>query len=294
MRAVFLGLNALGDTLCTTPAIRAFRRRHPEATIIYVTQSAPFCRVLDENPDIDLLLYNERLYFQGLPEPDQMVAWLSTLPVDLREGGMLYRLDLKLVCTSAEAFQSHISETFARLVQVEIESTRPLIFLSAQDRRQARAFAGRPYLVFSPHSVSNPDREDGLGKKKDWPLEHWHELARRIAASGDFEIYVIGAERDPWVDIPHTRRLYGLPIRTLAALLESAACVVTVENGIGHLCAAVHAPMVEIYSDLMPVAWAQPAAGCPARVLYGDPLKTTPEQVFEAVQQFTCTAAVSA
>lgn len=294
MKAVFLGLNALGDTLCTTPAIHEFRKQNPDATVIYVTQAAPFCRVLDNNPDIDLLLYSERLYFHGLPEPEKTNDWLNTLPLDLREGGMLYRLDLKLVCNNHEVFQHHIAEAFARLVGVEIQSTRPLVYLSNSDRRAVDVFARRPYIVFSMHTVSNRDRQDGRGKQKDWPPECWAQLAERLAAQDRFDIFVIGAERDPMIALPHVRRLYGLPIRVVAALLERAACVVSVENGIGHLCAAVNAPLVHIYSNMMPPGWAKPAIDTQAQVLYGDPLDLTVDQVMEACEQFTGAAAAAA
>src|SRR5687767_7097888 len=123
-KAVFLGLNALGDTLCTTPVIRAFRRANPGTAIVYLAQAAPFSRVLDGNPDIDLLIYSERLYFNGIP--DNTAAWLATLPLDLRERAHLYRLDLKLVCTTTEAFQEHISKSFARLFNIETDTTRPI------------------------------------------------------------------------------------------------------------------------------------------------------------------------
>ena len=53
--------------------------------------------------------------------------------------------------------------------------------------------------------------------------------------------------------------LYGLPIKVVAALLEKAACVVTLESGIGHLAYAVGARTVVIYSNMMPREWAQPA-----------------------------------
>ena len=56
--AIFVGFNALGDTLCTTPVIRAYRRRYPRARISYIVQGAPYTRVLDANPDIDLVLYS--------------------------------------------------------------------------------------------------------------------------------------------------------------------------------------------------------------------------------------------
>lgn len=282
-KAVFLGVNALGDTLCTTPVIRAFRRANPGTAIVYVAQAAPFCRVLDGNPDIDLLIYSERLYHHGIPE--NTAAWIATLPLDLREQAQLYRLDLRLACTTMEAFRAHISKAFARLFDIETDSIRPLIFLTDEDRRAARLFAQRPYIVLSSHSVSNPDRPDGRGKRKDWPLERWQALATRLHALGDFEVYQIGSERDEAPALDGVTRLYGLPVKVAAALLERADCVVTVENGIGHLCAAVDAPTVLIYSDLMPIEWAGPAESTLTRVLYGDPFELSCDAVIAAVRE---------
>ena len=87
--------------------------------------------------------------------------------------------------------------------------------------------------------------------------------------------------------------LYGLPIKVVAALLEKAACVVTLESGIGHLAYAVDARTVVIYSDMMPREWAQPADLSRFRILYGDPFETSVDQVFEAVQSITAEHAVA-
>jgi ADP-heptose:LPS heptosyltransferase len=292
-KAVFLGVNALGDTLCTTPVIRAFRRANPGTAIVYLTQAAPFTRILDGNPDIDLLIYSERLYFNGIP--DQTNAWLSLLPLDLRGGNnLLYRLDLKIGCTTMEAFQEHISKAFARPLNVQTDTTRPIVVLSDLERRAASLFAHRPFIIFSSHSVSNPDRLDGRGNRKDWPFERWQALARGIRELGDFDIYQVGSERDDAPVLEGVTRLYGLPIKVVAALLERADCVVTVENGIGHLCHAVDAASVVIYSDLMPLAWANPAESTLARVLYGDPLELTCEAVLEAIQHVLARRSVTA
>lgn len=300
-KAVFLGVNALGDTLCTTPVIRAFRRANPGTAIVYLTQAAPFTRVLDGNPDIDLLIYSERLYHNGIP--DNTAAWMSMLPLDLRGGtNLLYRLDLKISCTTMEAFQEHISKSFARPFGVETDTTRPIVVLSELERRAAALYAHRPFIVFSSHSVSNPERADGRGKRKDWPHERWQELAYRIrelgpslgGVGGEFDIYQVGSERDEAPALDGVTRLYGLPIKVVAALLERADCVVTVENGIGHLCHAVDAASVVIYSDLMPLAWANPAESTVARVLYGDPHDLTCDAVLAAIQQVLAARSVTA
>ncbi len=289
--AIFLGLNALGDTLCATPALHAFRRQHPGDTMVCVVQSAPFCHVLDDNPDIDVLIYSEQLYFKGIPE--ETADWIRSLPIDLAGGATLYRLDMRFACSTIDAFHRHISYRFAELVGVEIESPRPFVYLDALHRRAASTLVSRPFIVFSTNSVSNPEREDKRGRKKDWPLDRWAELANRILAEGEFDIAVIGAERDPRLPISGVRMLYGLPIRVVAALLERAACVVTLESGIGHLAYAVDARTVVIYSNMMPPEWARPAELSRFRILYGDPYETSVDDVFEAVQTLTATCAVT-
>ncbi|MCC6263387.1 MAG: hypothetical protein IT169_07410 [Bryobacterales bacterium] len=282
-RAIFLSLNALGDTLCITPALRAFRKANPGVSMTVVTQAAPFTRVLDGNPDIDLLIYSERLYLNGIPE--QRDQWIGMLPIALREAATLYTMDLRAVVTNAEAFQRHISKAFATIVGVETESVRPLIVLDELERRAARMLTPKPYAVLSWHSVSNPEREDGQGRKKDWPVECWRELARRIRDELDFDVFTIGSERDPFPTEQGVQPLHGLPIKVVAALLENAACVVTVENGIGHLSAAVDATLVEIYSNLMPLPWANPAEATACEVIYRDPRQTTVNEVLDAMDR---------
>ena len=48
-RAIFLSLNALGDTLCITPALRAFRKANPGVSVTVVAQAAPGTVPLDLN-----------------------------------------------------------------------------------------------------------------------------------------------------------------------------------------------------------------------------------------------------
>jgi ADP-heptose:LPS heptosyltransferase len=280
--AVFLGWNALGDTLCTTPVLRAFRRLHPGVRVVSVVQNASFCRILDGNPDVDLQIYSEALHLGGLAAADP--AWIAGLPLVLEGPTTLYRFDLRFVCTHAAAFQEHISVGFGKALGIDIESTRPIVALDPRDRRAAACVAPRPYVVFSMQSISNPPHPDGQGGRKDWPSERWAALAAHCRARG-YDTLVLGAESDRRPDLPGTRQLFGLPIRVVAALLEAAACVVTVENGLAHLAAAVSAPTVEIYSDVVPLPWAQPAPSPRCTVVYGDPRDVTAAEVTSLVDR---------
>jgi ADP-heptose:LPS heptosyltransferase len=81
-KAFFIGCNALGDTLCTTPAVRAFRKANPGTFIAYIVQSAPYCRVLDNNPDIDMVIYNEHLWLHGMEGFTHAMVSLPALDFD--------------------------------------------------------------------------------------------------------------------------------------------------------------------------------------------------------------------
>ena len=96
------------------------------------------------------------------------------------------------------------------------------------------------------------------------------------------DIVAVGSEFDERRSNPLWRNLYGLPIKVVAALLQNAALVVTLENGIGHLAHAVDAPMVMIYSNIVPLGWANPVEATCCEVLYDDPRKITVDAVWAA------------
>lgn len=280
-RAIFVGFNALGDTLCTTPTIRAYRRRHPDAHITYIVQSTPFTRVLDGNPDIDVVLYSEFLSRYGMTRFS--IDWLYQQPIDFTRAATLLRFDMNLVCTSKEAFEVHIAQGFSTLLQLPIESVRPIVRVMPEDRAHAAALVRGPYVVLSMHSNANPARAGGEGGVKDWPVDRCEALCGYLRQHGFADIVAIGSEFDERRASPMWRNLYGLPIKTVAALLQDAALVVTLENGIGHLAHAVDAPMVMLYSTIVPLGWANPAEATRCRVIYSDIWTVTLDEVIAAV-----------
>ncbi len=280
-RTIFLGFNALGDTLCSTPTIRAYRKAHPRAHITYITQHATYTRVLDNNPDIDIILYSELMAMHGLSKFS--IDWLYTLPLDFSVPSMLYTFDITQVCTTQEVFHSHIAKGFSSLLKIPISSVRPIIRLTPEEEKAARSLIKGPYAILSRHSNSNPARKDGNGNVKDWPEERWKKVCEYMRSRGIKKIISVGSEFDPQTRVEHWTNFYGLPIRLVAALMKHASCVITLENGLGHLAHAVDAPMVMIYSDIVPLGWANPAEATNCEVLYGDPHQLLPDDVIAAV-----------
>lgn len=280
-RAFFIGCNALGDTLCTTPAVRSFRQANPNVFIAYIVQNATYCRVLDGNPDIDLVIYNEHLWLRGMD--GFAVEWFHTLPLEVEETTPLYHFDMNAVCSSEASFHEHIAMGLAKSVGIPIQSVRPVVQVTEEERRTARLLVRRPYVIFSRHSNANPRLPDGSGAK-DWPDQNWRTLAESLHRRG-FDVVSVGSETDSRFGSPHARDLHGLPIKVLAALLESAACLVTLENGVAHLAAGVDVPIVELYSTIVPLEWAYPAEMTRREVIYEVPGSVSFDRVASAVNR---------
>ena len=278
--AIFVGFNALGDTLCTTPVIRAYRRRYPKARISYIVQGAPYTRVLDGNPDIDLVLYSEFLTRHGMK--GFSADWIREQPIDLSRGATMFLFDMNQVCTSWDAFQEHIATGFSRLVQIPIEGVRPIVHVTPGERTAAASLVRGPYAVLSMHSNANPPRVGGEGRVKDWPLDRFAAVCAHLRTRGIVDIVAVGSEFDDKRHDPQWRSLHGLPIKVVAALLQEASVVITLENGLGHLAHAVDAPMVMIYSNIVPLGWANPVEARRCAVLYGDPREVTVADVTAA------------
>jgi len=269
-KVFFLGVNLLGDLLATTPTVRAFRRRDPDAFITYIVQNAEHCRVLEGNPDIDLVLYREDLALHGY----EIVTdrWLRGLPIPIDDPSLVHRFDIRaLHRSSPDVFRDHVAAGFARMFGVSIDSVRPVLSISPEDRALARRLVARPYVVLGMHATSTVVGADGRQTPKDWVFERWLRVAKHLRSLGPYDVVAVGAEREGRVTSRYFRNLYGLPIKVAAALLEEAECVVTVEGGLSHLCHAVDAPIVLVFSKLVPFDWAFPREAGRCRAIHEDP-----------------------
>ncbi|WP_064572788.1 lipopolysaccharide heptosyltransferase I [Cupriavidus gilardii] len=92
------------------------------------------------------------------------------------------------------------------------------------------------------------------GAKKRWPLEHWHELGRRLFAEGLAVMLPWGNEAERHAaeriaaGVPGSRVLPRFTVMQGFGLINRAELVVGVDTGLVHIAAALCRPTVEIYT----------------------------------------------
>jgi ADP-heptose:LPS heptosyltransferase len=183
-----------------------------------------------------------RLRLAGIPR----VVWLPSFLVNAR---------IALGALQAEKLRQAGLKRPLEPLQLEV---------SEADSRQARdrlQGAGR-------HQVFRVALAPGSGhSKKNWPLEHYAELARRLTEEHGAEIWwILGPAESGWQAAlqekfpgKKLRLLYDLPLRQLAAALRHFRVYVGNDSGVTHLAAAVGGPAVAaIFGPSDPVIWAPP------------------------------------
>ncbi len=109
------------------------------------------------------------------------------------------------------------------------------------------------------------------GPAKQWPLDHYAELARRLRAAG-VSVWVLGSARDAPAGeavaaVPGVVNLCGRTrLKDAVDLLSLARVAVTNDSGLMHVAAAVGTPVVALYGSSTPDY--TPPLGDRARVLY--------------------------
>lgn len=107
---------------------------------------------------------------------------------------------------------------------------QPLSRPSPEAQPRAVPTAGRDVMLF--HGTQQ--------RSKDWPFEHWVEVARHIADRGFVPTVTWGDPREKdfcrrlAADVPSARIVDNLPIADICALIDTAALVVAVDTGLGH------------------------------------------------------------
>lgn len=267
----------LGNALITSPLIAALRERFPGARIDYLGGEGTLA-VLDGLPIDDrmpmsrgfvlrpwrfvaLFLELRRRRYDLAIEGAMgsfsggLYVWLSgarhRLGVPRRNERFL---DVRLPPTPVAhaydgpvAFAAHLGVTCA---------DRPAYVVSPDERLRAlKLLEGRALAAPDGHAPPFVAFFVGGHGAKRWPAERWIDLASRVAADGVRVALFAGPEEA--AGVPALRRALDgraavvepQPLRTFAAVLGTAALVVTPDSGPMHLAVAAGTPVVAVLAS---------------------------------------------
>jgi heptosyltransferase-2 len=286
-RILVCGVNWIGDSVMSMPALQAFRRLHPDAEITLLVK--PAVRALWElhsTPDRLLVLEPglkgvwrtarrlRSLRFQAayiLPHSfrSALVPFLAGIPerVGMPGHGRDWMLTRRLPPRQV-AGSPHQSYEYLELLAPE-QAGQPveppaLRIPDAVCRKMANRLAGfpRPRIGLIPGAARGPS--------KQWPAGHYVELGRRLAAARPCGLLVFGAPAEAPVceEVasrigPAALSLAGkVTVAEWAALLAQCDVVVANDSGGMHVAAAAGAGVVALFGHTDPARTGPLGARC--------------------------------
>jgi len=268
LRILLVRFSSIGDILLTTPLIRALRRRHPDAQLIYVTKRAMTPLVAD-NPHVSQVV---------ALEPDEPLAELAgqlrglqpthgldlhgslrsaalRLLVHCRWSGYAKRKLARtvLVATKVDVYRGHVpvAERYfeaARQLDVRPDGGPPEFFLGAAARERVTRWLGEHHLSDgAPLAALAPGAAHAT---KRWPIPHWQALAERLRDAG-YRLVVLGGPDDRGA----ARQLGPLAesaageftLQETGACLARAKVLVSGDTGVMHMATGVGTPVVALF-----------------------------------------------
>lgn len=262
---------AIGDFICTLPAIGALRERWPDAhleilgyphiiELAHGRHYADAVRSIEARAMAGFFIPNAivepglRDYFASfnlvisyLFDPDEVFAG------NVRACGVK-----QFIAGSPKPSARHATEHYCQPLEslaITVNNPCPRVYPNEADRRFGEKFApGTGWVAIHPGSGS---------EKKNWPVEKFASLARWLVDEQGMRLLLVQGEADekvagkflPLVAPRPVAITTGLKLVELAGLLERCALFAGNDSGITHLAAAVGTPTVALFGPASLPIW---------------------------------------
>ena len=274
-RFLILRGGAIGDFVVTLPVLHALRARWPDAHIeligyphvarlalaaglvakVHALDTARIARFFGLQPEIDdetiAFLSSFDVAISYLHDPDGVAC--SNLRIHgIKE--LLYRSPVD----PPGHIVDHLLKPLETLALYEAGAV-PALPMEETFRNAGRAWLGTAGAGPAPLAI-----HPGSGSaKKNWPLDRFLDLARRLADGGRALLFVLGeadhairdAIRRAATDL-HAPVAENLDLVDLAGVLSHCAAYIGNDSGVTHIAAALGIPVVTIFGPTEPSHWA--------------------------------------
>jgi heptosyltransferase-2 len=279
------GVNWIGDTILSLPAIEGLRRLLPEASITFLVKdhlrslfsSAPWAKevlVLPQGSGMSLLSGESRIIRRITSERYDLALILPRSPRAALLpylAGVRYRIGYACngrsillthgIKETGKLLRCHQADYYYHLVQFLGdcgERQLPRLYISRDDDAWAESFYN--HAGISRHEVViafNPGST--YGPAKCWPPARYIELARRVLSLPRNRLLLVGgADNAPLIDYIYLSlgrraiKAVGKELIRLAALLKRCDSIITNDTGPMHVAAAVGIPVIAIFGSTDP------------------------------------------
>jgi len=281
-RILLLALLPLGDTIFSTPTIRALRERYPAArlTALVHASSAPVLRCVPALDDVVVLSFRAdwagpallaatlrrlraRRYDAAIDFTTPAYKWVSVVAAIPTRTYMKFDPLWWLIPGAHQQWRAtHATRHYydcARELDLppwETVDQRPRLQLPAEARHDARLFIeAAPGLRGSGPLVGLHVGGAGLGVLKRWPVARFAALADRLVMTWDARIVLLGGpdDRELAAAVARMTRIRpafaagAVPFLTSIALIEACDLFIGNDSGPLHAAAAVGAPYVGVF-----------------------------------------------
>lgn len=290
MKILIRATNWVGDAIMALPALRAVRRKFPEAQIAIVAR--PYVADIYRGQEIcdELVTYNPRGAHAGLRGRERLArelrarafdvalllqnafdaAWLAwragiTERIGYARDGRSLLLTKRIAVPKSGEIPPHEQFYYLELLRragwsdsLPAESFVRLR-VSAEDHQRAegtlRAAGARPGITRVAIGAGA-----SYGSAKCWPPERFSEFVNRFRQHADAEVILFGTAAERTVSEAISAGIHGTPISLagetsiadLPALLSCCQLFVGNDSGAMHVAAAVGLPVVAIFGPTDP------------------------------------------
>ena len=249
---------ALGDFITALPAMCVWRRLHPRARIILLGRSdyAPLAGdpvPFDDAWDAGGPLFAP-LYSRGGEVPGPLRERFSVFTSALLFSAASSPLSENLVAAGVVGItrQDPFPALRIPIVDYHLSLFSPSA-LAAEDRFPRVRTTGEP-LTAPPRAILfHPGSGD---RGKNWPMERFVELARRLRYGGQRVIWIMGPAEDGAALPSGAEAWRSAPLPALAASLRRARLYVGNDSGITHLAAASGCATIALFGASDSAVWA--------------------------------------
>ena len=151
----------------------------------------------------------------------------------------------------------------------------PVFTIPQNDKKQVMDWVqkemidlGKPYVVINPNTSSHA---------KNWPMENYLSLTKKLEKQSGFSIIVINAPDDFFVsqgDISLQLHLFPKsPLPQTIELIQYASTYVGGDTGLTHIAAMTGTPFVALYPSVNLKVWSPLSVGQPMKIISSDQVK---------------------